>query len=482
MLKIIKTWLILLSVSTSLAHAETDKDFVEQAIKQQSAATINLAQSMWNWAELGFQEYKSSKMMQQMLVDSGFTIDVGVAGMPTAFVASYGSQGPVIAILAEMDALPGLSQQALPEREAITDKVAGHACGHHLFAGGSVSAAIAIKKWLQTNGKSGQIRLYGTPAEEGGSGKVYMVRDGLFNDVDLALHWHAGDSNDALAMTSLANKSAKFRFKGIASHAAAAPERGRSALDGVEAMDYMVNMMREHIPSDARIHYVITNGGQAPNIVPEFAEVYYYVRSPNAETVSQLWKRLEKAARAAALGTETEVEWEVTGGAWDLLPNLSLSKVMHNSLQDFGGFQYSAEEQAFADKIRPTLGTKAHNKIGSQQQIGPFSQDILAVTASTDVGDVSWQVPTAGLSTATWVPGTPPHSWQAVAAGGMTIGHKGMLLAAETLALTAIKLYSEPLLIEQAKIEYAQRKGNVDYQPMVGERGPALEYRAKVVN
>ena len=459
------------------ALAQSDQAFVEQTIEQQQASTIKLAQSMWNWAELGFQEYKSSQMMQDMLSRAGFTIRNGVADMPTAFIASYGSAGPVIGILAEMDALPGLSQQALPEKSAIAGKVAGHACGHHLFAGGSVAAAIAIKKWLVATGTAGQVRLFGTPAEEGGSGKVYMVRAGLFDDVDLALHWHAGDNNSAVAMTSLANKSAKFRFKGIASHAAAAPERGRSALDAVEAMNYMVNMMREHVPSDSRIHYIITNGGSAPNIVPEFAEVYYYVRSPSAETVIDLWKRLEKTAKAAALGTETEVEWEVVGGAWDLLPNLTLAKSMSESLAKFGGLSYSAEEQAFADKLRPTLGARGEAGKGNEQQVFAFTNNILAITASTDVGDVSWQIPTAGLSTATWVPGTPPHSWQAVAAGGTSIGNQGMLLAAKALALSAITLYSQPGLIEQAKLEFKQRKGNTAYYPLIEDRQPALDYR-----
>ena len=274
-----------------------------------------------------------------------------------------------------------------------------------------MTAAMAIKRWLEETGTQGQVRVYGTPAEEGGAGKVYMVRDGLFDDVDIALHWHAGSQNNADATSSLANKGAKFRFKGIAAHAAVMPERGRSALDGVEAMNYMVNMMREHVPSDTRIHYVITNGGGAPNVVPEFAEVYYYLRTPRAADLAELWQRLENTAKAAALGTGTKAEWEVVSGVWDILPNMTLAHVMHESMSEFGGIEYSKKEQAFAEQIRPTLGKKAESIIGREKQIMPLSDKVHAGTYSSDVGDVSWNVPTAGLIASTWVPGTAFHSW-----------------------------------------------------------------------
>ncbi len=454
-----------------------DKAIVDGYFKELKAPAVNIAEHLWDWAETGFHEEKSSELMQQTLKDAGFTVQSGVAGMPTAFIASYGNTGPVIGILAEMDALPGLSQDAVPEHSPIEGKQAGHACGHHLFAGGSVTAAMAVKRWLEETGTPGQIRLYGTPAEEGGSGKVYMVREGLFKDVDTVFHWHAGPVNTADASSSLANKTAKFRFKGIAAHAAAMPERGRSALDAVEAMDYMVNMMREHVPSDTRIHYVITNGGQAPNVVPEFAEVYYYMRTPRAADLDELWTRLENTAKAAALGTGTEASWEIVSGVWDILPNVTLAKVMHDSMSEFGGIQYSADEQKFADEIRPTLGKQAQKMVGMEKMILPFSDEVKAGIASSDVGDVSWNVPTAGVLTATWVPGTAFHSWQAVASGGTSIGHKGMILAAETIALSAIKLYEDPALIEKAKEEFGQRKGDVEYYPQLGDRSPALDLR-----
>ncbi len=457
--------------------AQDDATFVKNAIADHQSQMENISDSLWNWAEVGYKETQSSALMQTVLREHGFKVETGVAGMPTAFVATWGGDGPVIGMLAEMDALPGLSQQAIPDKKPQSGMHNGHACGHHLFAGGSVGAALVVKDWLEATGTAGQIRVYGTPAEEGGSGKVYMAREGLFDDVDVALHWHPGDGNSAEASSTLANKSAKFRFRGIAAHAAAAPERGRSALDAVEAMNMMVNMMREHVPDRTRIHYVITNGGAAPNIVPDFAEVYYYVRSPEPEVVLSLWKRLEKIAEAAALGTETEMEEEVVGGTWNILPNLTLARQMDNSMHAFGGISYSAEEENFADKIRPSLGKPAMKAKGQQSEVAKFSEDIPVWSASTDVGDVSWQVPTAGLRAATWVPGTPPHSWQAVAAGGMSIGKKGMTLAASTLALTAIKLFEQPAVIEEAKAEFDRRASEVEYEALLGDRKPALNYR-----
>ena len=273
--------------------------------------TVGLAEKIWGYAEVGYKEERSSLLLREALEAEGFSIKSGVAGIPTAFVAEWGAGGQTIGVLAEFDALPGINQDAIAVRAPIEGKAAGHACGHNLFGAGSVAAAIAIKDWLERSKTPGVIRLYGTPAEEGGSGKVYMVRDGLFDDVDFALHWHSDDENSAEARTSLANRSAKFRFTGTSAHAAGAPERGRSALDGVEAFDMMVNMMREHVDQDARIHYVITKGGNAPNVVPDEAEVFYYVRHPDPKGVESIWARVEDAAgsslsRGAADGQGVE--------------------------------------------------------------------------------------------------------------------------------------------------------------------------------
>ena len=472
-----KLALSLFAVGVLVSHsvqASNEQQRVSGYFDDLKKPAINIADNLWNWAEVGFQEHKSSELMQQTLKDAGFDIQSGVAGMPTAFVASYGDSGPVIGILAEMDALPGLSQDAQPAHSPIAGKQAGHACGHHLFAGGSVTAAMAIKRWLEETGTQGQVRVYGTPAEEGGAGKVYMVRDGLFDDVDIALHWHAGSQNNADATSSLANKGAKFRFKGIAAHAAVMPERGRSALDGVEAMNYMVNMMREHVPSDTRIHYVITNGGGAPNVVPEFAEVYYYLRTPRAADLAELWQRLENTAKAAALGTGTKAEWEVVSGVWDILPNMTLAHVMHESMSEFGGIEYSKKEQAFAEQIRPTLGKQAESIIGREKQIMPLSDKVHAGTYSSDVGDVSWNVPNINLGVTVAPKDTPWHSWAVVACGGMSIGHKGMVMASKAMSMTMFDLFDDAKLVEEVKTEFKERKGDDVYKAMIPDGPPPI--------
>ena len=434
------------------------------------------AMKIWNYAEVGFKEEKSTALLQETLKESGFTIQSGVAEMPTAFVASYGSGSPVIGILAEFDALPGMSQQAVPEKKPIEGKNAGQACGHHLFGVASVAAGIEIKKLIEQKKLSGTFRVYGCPAEEGGSGKVYMVRAGLFNDVDVVIHWHP-DEHNAITMTSaLANTSAKFRFKGIAAHASMAPEKGRSALDAVEAMDNMVNMMREHVPQETRIHYIITNGGKAPNIVPDFAEVYYYVRHPQKDVVLNIFDRVVKAAQGAALGTGTEMEYELIGGTHDLLLNKTLADAMQKNLEMVGGVSYTPGEIEFGKKLQSTFNF-SYPPIESAAVVKPLKTIAGGGQGSTDVGDVSYVVPTVGLEAATWIPGTPAHSWQAVACGGTDIGIKGMMVAAKTMALTAFDLFITPTLIINAKEDFKKNKGDYQYKALLGDRKPALNYR-----
>ena len=454
---------------------QSAKDAVTQEIVSRGDHYAAIAQQIWEFAEVGYQEERSSALLQSELRAAGFEVEAGVAGIPTAFVASYGSGEPVIGILAEFDALPGLSQDAVPERSPLEELGAGHACGHHLFGTASTAAAISVKNWLRNSGREGTVRLFGTPAEEGGAGKVYMVREGLFDHVDVVLHWHAGDRNDASPGASLANKSAKFRFHGISTHAAAAPERGRSALDGVEAMNHMVNLLREHVPQETRIHYVITQGGLAPNVVPDFAEVYYYVRHPDVEPAKEIFERVVNAAEGAARGTGTRMEYEVIHGIYNMLPNDALARVMDANLRQLGGIEYNAQEQAFAEQIRQALGDTTID-LGSETEIQPY--EMKPPGGSTDVGDISWIVPTTGLRTATWVPGTAAHSWQAVAAGGTSIGTKGMLLAARTLAMTAVDLYSDPSLIDAAREELEERRGpEFVYEALLGDRDPPLDYR-----
>lgn len=434
------------------------------------------ALQIWKYAEVGYKEVKSSALHQQHLKEAGFQVEVGVAGIPTAFVATYGSGKPVIAILAEYDALPGLAQQANPEKTPIAGQDAGHGCGHHLFGTASVAAGIEIKKLIEAKKLTGTVKVFGCPAEEGGSGKVYMVRAGLFNDVDVAVHWHPGDANSVTMTSALANTSAKFRFKGLSAHASMSPERGRSALDGVEAMDNMVNMMREHVPQETRIHYVITAGGKAPNVVPDFSEVFYYVRHPKRDQVVAIFERLVKAAKGAAMGTETNVDYEIIGGTHDLLINKTLAQNMQENLEKVGGVQYSPEEIAFGKKLQSSFTFKAP-EIANAATVKPLQAVVDAGGGSTDVGDVSYAVPTVGMEAATWIPGTPAHSWQAVACGGTEIGTKGMMVAAKTMTLTAIDLFTQPALIEKAKAEFKEARGDYQYKALLGDRKPALNYR-----
>ena len=454
--------------------ANASADIIADLDRRQSQLA-SWSDQLWDLAELGYLETQSSALLQKALANEGFDVAPSVAGIPTAFTASFGSGAPVIAILGEFDALPGISQAAEPTAKPIDGKNAGHACGHNLFGAGSAGAAIAVKNWMAERGAQGTIRFYGTPAEEGGSGKVYMVREGLFDDVDVVLHWHPGSTNAANAESSLANKSAKFRFSGISSHAAGAPERGRSALDAVEAMNFMVNLLREHVPQETRIHYVITDGGIAPNVVPNFAESFYYVRHPNAEALATIWERVIAAANAAAMGTGTTLEYEVIHGNHSVLPNTVLAQVMHKNLQLVGGVHYDQTEQDFAAQIARTLPEGSWEP-GFEGRIAPFEES--ATNGSTDVGDVSWNVPTAGLRTATFVPGTGLHTWQAIAAGGTSLGHKGLMVAAKTLALTAAELLEDPELLAQAKTEFNQRRGgDFQYEPLLGDRAPPLDYR-----
>jgi aminobenzoyl-glutamate utilization protein B len=435
-----------------------------------------IAKQIWGFAEVGYQEVKSSALLQQQFKEAGFNLETGVAGEPTSFIATYGSGKPVIAIVGEFDALPGLSQDASPFKKAVTDGGAGHGCGHHLFGTASTAAAIAVKEWMVANKIPGTLRFYGTPAEEGGAGKVYMVRAGLFKDVDVAVSWHPGDRNVADANSTLANISAKFRFRGISAHAAAAPDKGRSALDGVEAMTHMINMMREHVPQDTRIHYVITAGGRAPNVVPDFAELFIYARQGDMRVLDEIWERMINASKGAAMGTGTTVDMETIAAVYNILPNEVLARLQQKNLERVGGVQYTAEDRAFAEQLQKTLQGPVP-PIDDAGKVFPFTGGSVD-PASTDMGDVSWAVPTVQLSAATWVPGTPAHSWQAVAAGGTPIGAKGMMVAAKTMTLTAMDLFTDATIIPKAKAEFDQRRGpNFVYKTRLDRDKPALDYR-----
>ena len=470
--------LALLSIGMMAAQpAEPVAAIKTQALQDLQARYADYRQvalSIWGFAEVGYKEVKSSALLQKTLKDNGFTVQTGVADIPTAFVATYGSGKPVIGILAEFDALPGLAQQTATAKTPIAGQDAGHGCGHNLFGTASVATGIELKKLLKEGKLKGTIKVYGCPAEEGGSGKVYMVRAGLFAGVDAVVHWHPSNQNRSMMASYIANTSAKFRFHGVAAHAAASPERGRSALDGVEAMDHMVNMMREHVPQETRIHYVITGGGKAPNVVPDFAEVYYYVRHPNRDQVKEVFARVVKAAEGAALGTGTTMDYEIIGGTHELLLNETLARALQVNLDQVGGVAYTPQEMTIGKQLQASFGYPAP-PVENAATIQPFG--LSDGGGSSDVGDVSYVVPTVGLTAATWIPGTPAHSWQAVACSGQEIGTKGMMVAAKTMTLTAIDLFSDEALLTKAKAEFKQDVGTYVYKPMLGDRKPALNYR-----
>ena len=450
-------------------------------VDQHSAAYVETSKTIWQYAELGYHEEKSSALLQNDLKQAGFQIESGVADEPTAFIASYGSGKPVIAILGEFDALPGLSQAAVPDRSPIQNAAPGHGCGHNLLGSGAALAAAALHDYMEKNHVPGTLRYYGTPAEEGGSGKVYMVRAGLFRDVDIVLHWHPGDRNQIINGGALAVTSAKFLFHGIAAHAAAAPDRGRSALDAVMLMGNGIEFMREHVPSNTRIHYIITNGGMAPNVVPDTAELYLMARSPSLTTLAGIWKRIEKIGEGAAMMTETTLDTRIISSDANIIANQPLAQAAQRNLEEVGGFRYTADETHFAQDLQKSLPEGAARELNSTLQVVPLHPfDPNAPAASTDVGDVSWNIPTIGFSAATFVPGVAAHTWQAAACAGMSIGQKGMLVAAKALALTAADLLSNPQLVAQAKADFQRELQGKTYKSAVPEgQKPPLNYRSQ---
>ena len=468
---------ILCSLCVAIASPErafAQKAALNESIQRREAATWEIALKIWEFAEPGYQETRSAKLLADTFEQAGFVVKRGVAEIPTAFSATYGEGKPVIGIMGEYDALPGLSQQAVPEQLPREGATYGHACGHHLFGAASMSAAIAIAEQIQAGQIRGTVRFYGCPAEEGGSGKTFMVRAGLFNDCDAALHWHPSARNSAGDGSCLSRAAVKFRFRGKSAHAAGSPDQGRSALDAVELTCHAAELMREHTPDFTRIHHVITAGGGAPNVVPDFGEVFFYVRHPKAEVVRELYPRLVKCAQGAALATETKLEEVYLGGTMEILPNDALAQIVAGNLKQLNDLKYSPEEHQFAVRLQTTL-TKPQ-PLESLGQVFNTSGDV--GKGSTDVGDVSWVVPTAGFTTACYVPGTGAHSWQAVAASGTTIGRNGMQLAARTMAASAWDLFNQPESLAAAKAEFTKRLDGRKYDPLLlpGQK-PPLKYR-----
>lgn len=439
---------------------------------------IALSDAVWRVAELGLHEHESARMQAEMLAAAGFRVEMGVAKMPTAFVASWGSGQPVVALLGEYDALPGTSNKPVPRPDPVAAGAAGHACGHNLLGVAAVAAAIAVKDEMLARGLPGTVRYYGCPAEENAGGKGFMVKAGLFGDVDAALTWHAGPVNSVRMNSSLAVVHTKFHFTGRTAHAAANPEMGRSALDAVELMNVGVNYLREHVIPEARIHYVTTNGGGEPNVVPGEAESWYYVRAPRLGQQREVQARIMKIAEGAAMMTETSLATKYTGSCANVVPNEPLARALDRNLRRVGPPAFDAADIAWVEEMAGHYPpgqregmlrrfAQAGLDLGDVQlhdSIAPFSADKTAMPGSTDVGDVSWVTPTAQFTTACYPLGASGHSWQITAASGMGIGHKGMLTAAKVLALTALDVLEDAELRQAARDALIKERAGEEFE------------------
>ncbi|MHA2288509.1 MAG: M20 family metallopeptidase [Promethearchaeota archaeon] len=449
----------------------------KQAIKSVKAnqdLLIDVSDQIWEFAELGLEEFKSSKLLIKTLSEAGFSVKSDVKDMPTAFFADYGNGKPVIGILGEYDALPGLSQKVQPTREVLVDGAPGHGCGHNLLGVASLGAVLSIKEAIDSGEVNGTIRYYGCPAEEKFNAKGYMIREGLFDDVDIAMTWHPSNFNMVNLMSALAINSVVFKFHGRTAHAAGDPQNGRSALDAVELMNIGANYMREHMISDARLHYVITHGGDVPNVVPAEAEVHYFVRSPERHQVEELYARLVNIAKGATLMTETTMEIAFVSGMYNTMYTNVVSDVISNAMRKVGPPRFNKDDVAFANELKKSVPRDSLD--GYYKLIPPemkeFAKVILSqplnkviippmgkgkvMPGSTDVGDVSWKVPLGEFGTACEVMGSPGHSWQNVVTSGMSIGHKGMLTAAKILAISTLDFMKNPDLVKKASKEHEQ--------------------------
>ncbi|MGE6376652.1 M20 family metallopeptidase [Peribacillus muralis] len=461
---------------------------LSEIIEQKKETFIDVSDRIWNFAETRFEEYQSAELLCTTLEKEGFSVERGVGNIETAFIGSFGNGKPVVAIMGEFDALSGMSQKkATARQEPILQGENGHGCGHNLLGTGSLAAAVAVKEFMEENSLEGTVRYYGCPGEEGGSGKTFMVREGLFDDVDFAFCWHPLDVNGIMTMDSLSNFQVYFKFKGKSSHAAASPHLGRSALDAVELMNVGVNYLREHIIKEARVHYAITNsGGVSPNVVQQDAEVLYLVRAPEVAQVQDIYLRVCNIARGAALMTGTEVEIVFDKACSNVIPNNVLESVMYKNFQELGIPQHDDSEKSLASSVRATLSEQERDST-----INPFKNDQdeamanwlepteslqAPLTGSSDVGDVSWIVPTAQCTTACFVLGSPLHSWQWVTLGSTSIAHKGMLHAGKVIAATAVDILENPELIDQAKSELKERlQGKVYASPIPEDVRPSVK-------
>jgi aminobenzoyl-glutamate utilization protein B len=459
------------SVAPVVAAKETAaKRAALNSVERHAADLTDLSDRIWAYAETALREHKSAAALADYAEAQGFTVQRGVAGMPTAFVATYGSGRPVIGIMGEYDALPGISQKASPVKEPLEAGAGGHGCGHNLFGAGSLGAAIAIKEQIAAGKLKGTIRFYGTPAEENYGGKIYMAREGLFDGVDTVLAWHPGDETQADVISSQAMVDLKVEFHGKAAHAASDPWNGRSAVDAAELFTHGINQMREHIKPTSRMHYTIAAAGDVPNVVPEYARVWLWLRDWERSEVEGLLARTRKLADGAATMTETTATVTVQGGSWDFLVNEAGARLLHSNLLLVGPAVYTADEIAFAKQIQKATGVPEKGMFAGIKPLEGQKPE----GGSTDVADISWIAPTLHVTVATSPEGAPWHAWPVVATGGMSIGHKGLVRASKVLAATMVDLYEQPKTLEAVQAEFKAKKGDTAYKAYVPDGPPPV--------
>lgn len=473
-----KTVFLLLAVSiTVVGYAQSkksnpNKDAVIKSVESHQQELIKVSDAIWGYAETALREHKSSKELADYAEKQGFKVTRGVAQMPTAFIAEYGSGKPIIGIMGEYDALPGISQKAQPTKEALQTGAGGHGCGHNLFGAGSLGAAVAIKELIQQGKLKGTIRFFGTPAEESVGGKIYMAREGLFNDVDVCLDWHPDVETTALTQSSQAMVDFIVEFKGKAAHAAADPWNGRSAVDGMELFLDGVNMLREHVKPSVRMHYAIKAGGDVPNVVPEYAKVWMWVRDSKRDGVEAVFARVKDIAKGAALMAGVESKVTVQTGDYELLVNRTGATALQKNLEKLGPIVYTPEEISFAKKIQEVSGGE---QIGLKGEIQPLKETKEDPSGgSTDVGDISWIVPEITLVATTAPDNTAWHGWSVVACAGMSIGHKGMLLASKALAMTMVDLFENEQLRKDVRSEFEKKRNGHVYKAYIPDGPPPV--------
>jgi aminobenzoyl-glutamate utilization protein B len=452
------------------ADASAAKLAAVSSVDRHARDLEDLSDRIWAYAETALREHKSAAALADYAQQQGFRVQRGVAGMPTAFVASYGQGHPVIGVMGEYDALPGLSQKALPEKVPLVPGAPGHGCGHNLFGAASLGAAIAIKEQIAAGKLRGTVIFFGTPAEEDYGGKIYMARDGLFDEVDAVLAWHPSDDTQADMVSSQAMVDLAVEFRGRSAHAASDPWNGRSAADALELFTHGVNLMREHVRPTSRMHYTVTSAGDVPNVIPEYAKVWIWLRDWKRSEVEQLLARVRLLASGAAEMTETTAAVTVQGGNWEVLVNETGAKLLHANLLWLGPAVYTAEEQAFAKQIQRATGVP---EVGMFEGVKPLEGQPQE-GGSTDVGDVSWIAPTLHVSVATSPVDAPWHGWPVVATGGMSIGHKGMQRAAKVLAATMVDLYEQPAALAGVQAEFRTKRGEIVYRSYVPDGPPPV--------